>query len=179
MTKKSRTGFRRALALDPSRSLRFVVRSVIARAEERQKTAQDNYYAGAVLQHLVGAKLDCALGTGSVQHNSFSNGDSPGTRAGDFLVGDVAIHVTTSPGEAMIHRCRNNLNAGLRPILVTMQRGLPVAEALADNQGLADRIDIFEIEQFVALNLYKIGKFAAASRRTAVQNLVANATIRS
>jgi len=29
------------------------------------------HYAGAVLQHLVGAKLDCALGKGQFEHNSF------------------------------------------------------------------------------------------------------------
>ena len=54
-------------------------------------------YAGAVLQHLVGAKLDCALGHGHLQHNSFSTADAPNERAGDFFLGDVAIHVTTSP----------------------------------------------------------------------------------
>jgi len=121
---------------------------------------------------LVGAKLDCALGAGKFEHNSFSTADSPGLRAGDFFLGDVAIHVTTSPGEAVIARCGENLNDGVRPILVTLQRGLDVAEGLATNVGLGDRIDIFEIEQFVALNLYEIGKFAADGRKTAVDDMV-------
>ena len=141
-------------------------------AEDRQKTSPGVYYAGAVLQHLVGAKLDCALGPGLFEHNSFSTADAPGGRAGDFFIGDVAIHVTTSPGEAVIDRCQDNLNDGFRPILVTMQRGLTVAEALADNKGLADRIDVFEIEQFVALNMYELGKFASEGRRVAVAELV-------
>jgi hypothetical protein len=59
------------IKLDVSRSLRAVVRDVIAQAEERQKTSPGVYYAGAVLQHLVGTKLDGALGKGNVQHNSF------------------------------------------------------------------------------------------------------------
>ena len=160
------------IKLDASRSLRMVVRDVIGQAEERQKTMHGMYYAGAVLQHLVGAKLDCALGKGHLQHNSFSTADAPSERAGDFFLGDVAIHVTTSPGEAVIERCRENLNDGHRPILVTVQRGLGVAEGLATNVGLADRIDIFEIEQFVALNLYELAKFAADGRRTAITDLV-------
>ena len=41
------------------------------------------------------------------------------------------------------------------------------------NVGLADRIDIFEIEQFVALNLYEMAKFGAEGRKTAVTDLVA------
>jgi hypothetical protein len=57
-------------------------------------------------------------------------------------------------------------------MLVTLQKGLIVGEGLASNVGLADRIDIFEIEQFVTLNLYELGKFAADGRKTAVTDLV-------
>ncbi|MGH9904802.1 MAG: DUF4928 family protein [Pyrinomonadaceae bacterium] len=160
------------IKLDAARSLRTVVRDVIAQAEERQKNTPGVYYAGAVLQHLVGAKLDCALGKGGLQHNSFSTADVPGARAGDFFLGDVAVHATTSPGEAVIERCRENLNEGYRPVLVTLQAGVTVAEGLAGNIGLGERIDIFEIEQFVALNLYELGKFGADGRRTAVLDLV-------
>ncbi len=160
------------IRLDASRSLRTVVRDVIAQAVERQKTSPGMYYGGAVLQHLVGAKLDCALGKGKFEHNSFSTADAPAGRAGDFLIGDVALHVTTSPGEAVIEKCRDNLNDGYRPVLVTLQKGLTVAEGLAGNIGLGDRIDIFEIEQFVALNLYELGNFGADGRRTAVSDLV-------
>ncbi|MBB1093102.1 DUF4928 family protein [Rhodopseudomonas palustris] len=160
------------IRLDASRSLRMVVRDLFAQAEERQRNATGVYYVGGVLQHLVGAKLDCALGYGHFTHNSFSTSDQQTGRVGDFLLGDVVIHVTTSPGEAVIERCRDNINDGYRPILVTMQRGLTVGEVLAENAGIADRLDVFEIEQFVALNLYELGKFAAEGRRVAVADLV-------
>jgi hypothetical protein len=160
------------IKLDAERSLRTVLRDVIAQAQERQKTTSGMHYSGAVLQHLVGAKLDCALGIGQVEHNSFSTADAPGSRMGDFLIGDVAIHVTTSPGEAVIEKCKDNLNDGYRPMLVTLQRGLTVAEGLSANVGLGERIDIFEVEQFVALNLYELGRFTAGGRRAAVADLV-------
>lgn len=160
------------IKLDGSRSLRTVIRGILQQAEERQKTSPGMYYAGAVLQHLVGAKLDCALGEGLLDHNSFSTSDQQSGRPGDFFLGDVAIHVTTSPSEAVIERCEDNLDDGYRPILVTLHRGLQVAEGLAENKGLAERIDVFEIEQFVALNLYELGSFAADGRRTAVKDLV-------
>jgi len=51
-------------------------------------------------------------------------------RNGDFFIGDVAIHVTTAPGEAVIGRCRDNIDNGHRPIIVTTARGLTVAEGL-------------------------------------------------
>lgn len=160
------------IRLDASRSLRTIIRGILQQAEDRQKNSPGMYYAGAVLQHLVGAKLDCALGEGRFEHNSFSTSDQQSGRAGDFFIGDVAIHVTTSPSEAVIERCRDNLDDGFRPILVTLQRGLQVAEGLAENKGLADRIDVFEIEQFVALNIYELASFAADGRKTAVTDIV-------
>lgn len=100
----------------------MVVSDVLRQAEERQKTMPGVYYAEAVLQHLVGAKLDCVLGVGKFEHNSYSTADAPSNRAGDFLIEDVAIHVTTSPGEALIEKCRDNLDDGLRPLIVTVQK---------------------------------------------------------
>ncbi len=160
------------IQLDASKSLRTVVRNVIAQAEERQKTTPGMYYAGAIIQHLIGAKLDCALGKGNFSHNSFSTSDQQSGRNGDFFLGDVAIHVTTSPGVTVIEKCRDNLNNGYRPLLVTLQRKLAMAEGLADDAGLAERIDIFEIEQFIALNLYELGKFDQKGRRVAVGDLI-------
>jgi hypothetical protein len=160
------------IRLDPSQSLRVVTRHILEQAVARHREMPGVQYAGAVMQHMVGAKLDCALGKGAIQHNSFSTSDQQSGRKGDFFVGDVAIHVTTSPGEAVIERCRENLNDGHRPLLVTGLRGLTVVEALAENMGLADRIDVFEIEQFVALNFYEIGRFGAQGRKTALADFV-------
>lgn len=160
------------IRLDASRSLRTTVRDIIAQAEDRQRNTPGMQYAGAVMQHLVGAKLDCALGTGNFQHNSFSTSDAQTGRAGDFFIGDVAIHVTTAPGEAVVSRCQDNINDGHRAIIVTNARGLTAVEVLAENAELGDRIDVFEVEQFVALNLYELGKFAAEGRRIAVTDVV-------
>ena len=57
-------------------------------------------------------------------------------------------------------------------MLVTLQRGVIAAEELASRVELADRIDIFEIEQFVALNVYELGKFGSDGRKTAVADIV-------
>ena len=62
------------IKLDASRGLRHVVRDILEQALERQKDAPGMNYAGAVLQHLVGAKLDCALGIGKLKHHSFFDG---------------------------------------------------------------------------------------------------------
>lgn len=55
---------------------------------------------------------------------------------------------------------------------MTTTRGVTVAEELARNKGLDDRIDVFEVEQFVALNLHELGKFTPSGRRNAVVEIV-------
>ena len=160
------------IRLDASKSLRAVVQNVISQAEDRQKKASGTYYVGGVLQHFVGAKLDCAMGQGLIAHNSFSTSDQQTGRAGDFLIGDVAIHVTATPTEGVIQRCRDNLDDGFKPVIVTLGQGVTVAEALGANAGIANRIDVFDAEQFIALNLYEIGKFELAGRRTAITDLI-------
>ena len=152
------------IKLDNAQSLRALIKDLIQQAESRQKESQGVYYVGAILQHLVGAKLDCALGSGHFSHNSFSTSDAQTGRNGDFFIGNVALHITTTPTESVIIRCRDNLEKGQRPIIVTTKRGLTLAEGLAENVNLAARIDIFEIEQFIALNLYEFAKFNEQSQ---------------
>jgi hypothetical protein len=160
------------IKLDSSQSSRSLIRDLIQQAVLRQKESQGVYYVGAILQHLVGAKLDCALGVGHFSHNSFSTSDAQTGRNGDFFIGNVALHVTTTPTESVISRCKVNLENGQRPIIVTTKRGITLAEGLAENVNLANRIDIFEIEQFIALNLYEFAKFDEQGRTVAVSDLV-------
>jgi len=160
------------IKLDSSQSLRSLIKDLIQQAESRQKESQGVYYVGAILQHLVGAKLDCALGVGHFTHNSFSTSDAQTGRNGDFFIGNVALHITNTPTESVISRCMSNLDKGQRPIIVTTKRGLTLAEGLAENVNLASRIDIFEIEQFIALNLYEFAKFDEQGRAVAVSDLV-------
>ena len=102
------------------------------------------------MQHMVGAKLDCALGPGKFQHNSFTTSDEQSGRKGDFFVGDVAISYDMAWG-CGAPTCSDNLNDGHRAVLVS---GSEVSRSRKlGKSGLGDRIDIFEIEQFIALNL--------------------------
>lgn len=160
------------LKYDQSKGLKEIVRDILNQASERQKAAGGTMYTGAVLQHLVGAKLDCALGVGAVEHNSFSTSDEQSGRSGDFLINDVAVHVTTAPGEAVLGRCRQNLADGLYVIIVTLPGKMAAVQQLADNQTLSDRIDCFDVEQFIALNLFEISKFNAAKRKAAVHKVI-------
>lgn len=157
--------------LDPNRSLRACVRELLAQAIARQREVRGTMYHGAVMQHLVGAKLDI-ITKGAFKHHGFAVADAPSGRSGDFLLGDVALHVTTAPGEALITKCAANLSSGLRPVIVTTEDGVGGAKALARQAGIDDRLDIIEIEQFVATNVYEWSAFDRDERPSTVGMLI-------
>ena len=156
--------------LDPSKSLRACVRQLLEQAVARQREVTGTMYAGAVMQHLIGAKLDI-ITDGQVDHHGVSVADAPTNRAGDFLLGDTAIHVTTAPSAGLMEKINANLQAGLKPIIVTTVDGLGGANAIAKQYALEDRIDVIEVEQFVAGNLYEWSKFEQQERDSQVKEL--------
>lgn len=161
------------ISQDASQSIRLVIRDLLNQAVERQKEVPGTQYAGAVLQHLVGAKLELVYGQGHVGHNSFSTSDFQKNRAGDFDIENTAIHVTTAPSEAVLQKCVQNIQQGLRPILLT--RGgaqVSAAEVMSQSAGIEDRIDILDAEQFLSANLHEHGRFNDAGRRDAMYRLI-------
>jgi len=125
-----------------------------------------------VLKHLVGAKLELVLGREVEAHGAFV-ADSVTDRQGDYRIEDVVIHVTTSPGEALLRKCSDNLDQGLRPLVITTFKNVAVAETMAENAGVAGRVEFFDVEQFVASNIFELSKFSASGRKVTVQDLIA------
>jgi len=102
-------------------SVRTAIRDLLKQAEQHQKEDAGTMFLGAVLQHLVGAKLELVLGHEVEGHGAFVADDVTG-RLGDFQIEDFVIHVTTSPGEALLRKCAANLDHGLRPLIITTFR---------------------------------------------------------
>ena len=158
---------------DPAKSLMAVVRDLLSQAKKRQADRRGMTIVGTVLEHLVGAKLDIILHPDEVKHHGSSEADaSSASRDADFRIKDVAIHVTTAPGESVVRKCRRNLETGHRPIIVTTDKGTLVAQTLAEQAGIGGRIDVFGAEQFLAGNIYELGRFSASGRRTTIIQLI-------
>lgn len=157
--------------LDSTRSLRSLVNNLLEQADARQRTSGGTAYVGAVMQHLVGAKLELALNE-KLKHHGFSVADHSTDREGDFQLDQVVIHVTRTPTDGLMQKCKDNLESALKPIIVTGHKGAMAAENFAEAVDIAHRIDIFEIEQFIATNIYEISRFREADRRLTVEQLV-------
>lgn len=158
--------------MDPALGLRSMLRSLIAKAEERQSETKGTQVVGTLMQHLIGAKLEAAFASRdiNIQHHGSNQNDTG--RSGDFDLGDVAIHVTTSPSGSLLQKCKKNISAGAKPIIVTNSTGVIAAEVLAKAEGIEGRVDILDFEHFMVTNLHEIGGFSSGATREAVADIV-------
>jgi hypothetical protein len=156
---------------DPGKSLRSNIEDLLTQAAEVQSNSGGTNYVGAMLQHLVGAKLDIVLGEGKIKHHGFSVADHSTDRRADFEISAIAIHVTTHPTEALIRKCEENLKTGLTPLIVTCGEG--VAGALFLLAKLADRVDVLDAIQFLTANVYERSLFKAIECKLTLTSLLA------
>lgn len=161
------------LRADPALSLRRVIADLMGSARERQAECPGTMVEGAVMQHLVGAKLQICFPDAVIDHRGFSVADEAGGVGADFAIGDAAIHVTTAPTDALLAKCRTNLANGLRPVIITTKGGVYAAEAFASSAGIPDRVDMLDIEQFLATNVYEWSGFEQSARTTSLDELIA------
>jgi len=157
---------------DTGKSLRANIEDLLMQAQELQADAGGANYVGAMLQHLVGAKLDIVLGEGKIQHHGSSVADHSTERKADFQVEAVAIHVTTHPSEALVRKCASNLQSGLRPVIITIDDGVSGAAFLLKNSDLAERVDVLDVGQFLTANIYERSLFKAADCKMTLSNLL-------
>lgn len=155
---------------DTARSLDSAVDDLIAQARKREKESIGATYTGTVLQHLVAAKLRTLIP--SVSINGASSADEQTGRMGDFVVGDAAIHCTTMTGQPLIDKCKENIRVGMRPVIITLRERVGTARALAEDNGIADRIEIWDLQQFLSINVYEHGLFNAIKRREALASII-------
>ncbi len=161
-----------ALHFEAGKSLRSVIRDLLGQAKKRQDQGTGTMFVGAMLQHLIGAKLALALPDVDIEHHGFSVADAPGGRSGDFEIGNSSLHVTMTPGESVMRKCAANLAAGRQPIIVTRSEMLAAADVFAEAQGILEQLDILDAEQFLVANLYELGGFRSDRQRVTVESLV-------
>jgi len=158
---------------DNAKSVAANLADIFAQAAEIQKNSGGANFVGAMLQHLVGAKLDIVLGTNIAEHHGFSVADHSTDRQADFEVNGVAIHVTTHPSEALIRKAAKNIQAGLRPLIVTLEEGVEGAAYLLKTTEWKDRVDIIDATQFLTANVYERSLFKAGECKATLAAILA------
>jgi hypothetical protein len=78
-----------------------------------------------------------------------------------------------SPGENLFSsRCRANINAGYRPLVLVPEDREAGARQLADMAGLGESVAVNSIEDFVGQNIEEIAGFSEPGIRTGLRDLL-------
>ena len=140
-----------------------MVRDLVRQARDRDPDHRGTC-TGAVLTHLVMAALDLAAPRDSQEPGTSPPPHAPAVRSAPIVLGDTLFHVVPSPDAAAIGACRDSLDRGFRPVLITLPGRVAVAAAVAEETGLTERFDVFDIEQFLGIHLHLRTGFRAARR---------------
>ena len=130
--------------------------------------------AGAVAQHLVGAKLAVRYPALEIENYSYTTADQQLGRPGDFMVGDTAFHVTISPMPTVLEKCKDNLRNGYRSMLLVPDLRLQAARQMAETIDVQDRVGILAVESFVGQNIEELGGFGKGELGKGFRTLLEN-----
>jgi hypothetical protein len=161
------------LKVDTGSTLKACLLGIFDEAKRRQSENRGSTVLGAVMQHLVGAKLEMLYPDLTIKHSGYSVADSPTGRSGDFEIGDCVIHVTTAPAKQLLQKCLDNLDRGLRPLVISTNAGAAMAETLADEEGMSKRLEVLDITQFLVANMLEWTIFDGTKRRHTFEELIA------
>lgn len=154
-------------AIKPSSAVRVSIAALLDAARKRGGTT-----AGAVAQHLVGAKLALRFPDVAIDNHSYTTADHQLDRPGDFSIGDTAIHVTTSPTGALFDKCIQNIADGYRPLVLVPANKLAAGQQLAEISGIAAKTSVQTVEDFVGTNVEETAQFISARIRTQLRTLL-------
>ena len=160
------------LRVDTGVSLKACLNGIFDEAKRRQSENRGATVLGAVMQHLVGAKLEVLYPDMGISHSGYSVADAPTGRSGDFQIGDSVIHVTTAPVPLLLQKCSDNLGIGLRPLIISTPAGAAMAENLAEQEGNAGRVEVLDVVQFLVANMLEWTAFEGTRRRNTFQGLI-------
>lgn len=160
------------LTADTARTIGANLNELFEQAKTRQKQNPGTQYLGTVLQHLVAAKLSLVLPANSFEIHGASVADGPTDRNGDFVINNTIIHCTTMPGTLLIEKCRVNLRSGCHPVIITVFDRVHTALSLAEDAGLAGRVEVWDIQQFLSSNVYEHSSFDTAQRNATLTGII-------
>ena len=109
-----------------------------------------------VQQHLVGATLKARYPNLEIPNFAEHAADLQTKRTGDFPLERVSYHVTATDGKEAILRCQENVETGVASVLLVPRQHLASAAWRAEDEGIADRISILAIEDFITQNIIEL-----------------------
>lgn len=162
----------RAKLGDHQLSIRALVNDLVEQAKSKQKSRPGATFTGTLMQHLTAAKLRCLLKENAPKPHGASDADTSRNTAGDFEVNDSVFHVTAAPTSQLLGKCKDNLSAGKRPIVITLANSVPHAQTLAEALDIESRVEFWAFDQFISTNAHEWGGFVYRDIRARAGELI-------
>ncbi|MBQ7501930.1 DUF4928 family protein [bacterium] len=160
------------LTADTTRTLRANLDDLFEQARKREQQNKGTRYLGAMLQHLVAAKLQAVLPDGAFEIHGASVADSVTDRSGDFVINNTIIHCTTMTGDLLMEKCKRNLTADARPVIITIYDRVHTALTMLEDADLSGRVEVWDIQQFLSSNILEHSLFVEENRNTTLADII-------
>lgn len=162
------------LTADTSKTIASNLNELFEQAKKRQKQNPGTQYLGTILQHLVAAKLSLIMPKDSFEIHGASVADAPTARSGDFVINKTIIHCTTSVGDLLIDKCKNNIIYGYHPVIITIFERVQTALNQIEDANLAGRVEVWDVQQFLSANVQEHSFFDESKRNTQLSAIIDN-----
>ncbi|CAM3078595.1 hypothetical protein CGOTT_01090 [Corynebacterium gottingense] len=93
-------------------------------------------------------------------------------RYGDFQLGTTAFHVTVSPMEKLMDRCRENLSEEVRPVIIVPASRVLAAKQLAEVAAIDHSVGIVEAESYIGTNIEELALYSSDQIREGLARLI-------
>lgn len=160
------------LTADTSKTISANLAELFEQARKRQKQNPGTQYLGIVLQHLVAAKLCLIMPEGSLDIRGASVADASTNNSGDFIINNTIIHCTSMPSALLFEKCKANLRGNYHPVIITIFDRVHTALNLAEDSGLAGRVEVWDIQQFLSTNVYEHSLFDESKRNSKLSEIL-------
>lgn len=160
------------LTADTSKTIASNLDDLFDQAKKRQTQNTGTQYLGIVLQHLVAAKLCLVMPEETFEIRGASVADASTDRSGDFVINRTIFHCTTMPGALLIEKCKANLRSGCFPVIITVFDRVHTALNLAEDAGLAGRVEVWDIQQFLSSNVHEHSLFNSDRRNATLSEII-------
>ncbi|MDR0402397.1 MAG: DUF4928 family protein [Treponema sp.] len=160
------------LSSDTAKTIKASLDDLFEQARKRQKQNPGTQYLGTILQHLVAAKLSVILPQNKFVIHGASVADSSTERNGDFVINNTIIHCTTAPGDPLIQKCKANISGGCLPVIITIFDRVKNANDLAVDAEISNRVEVWDIQQFLSANVNEHGLFDVQTRTAKLADII-------
>lgn len=160
------------LSAEQSKSVQSILNSLLNQAIKRDKQLQEKKYRDAMIKYLVAAQLQVIFPNQDCSVSSTFAEEGSTTQSGNFVINNTSIHCTTWLDDFLMEKCKENIDAGIRPVIITLHDRVLFALQLIEDADLKDRVEVWDIQQFLSTSIIERSLFDESKRNTTIKEII-------